>query len=345
MTRFRKNKQGLFICEECGMHAKTRRGLIKHINVAHNNIKKYYDKWIKEEGEGICKSCGAQTKFYNSSYGYLQSCSEICANKQRSIKRQENCFEKYNVNHPMQLANIKQKYVNTCLRKFGVKNPMQLDEVKEKSKKTCLKSCGVEYPSQSKKVQQKSKQTRNKKYKNGWFDDDKMKQTKFKNHGYENYNNKEKIKQTCQERYGVENPSQLESIKKQKEETCFKHYGVFYANQDPSIFERGQKARFEICQYQDTDLWYQGSYELDFLKKYYDKYPQMRRGPSVKYEFNGKHKIYHPDFYISSLNLIVEIKSTWTYDEVIDPIKEKATIASGFKYLMILDKNYTKLAK
>ena len=67
----------------------------------------------------------------------------------------------------------------------------------------------------------------------------------------------------------------------------------------------------------------------------------MQRGPSIKY---GKNKIYHPDFYIPLLNLIIEIKSSWTLngnkDETYE--KEKATIANGFNYIMIIDKDYEK---
>jgi len=34
----------------------------------------------------------------------------------------------------------------------------------------------------------------------------------------------------------------------------------------------------------------------------------------INYEFEGKDRIYFPDFLVKPKNLIVEIKSSWTYD-------------------------------
>jgi len=40
------------------------------------------------------------------------------------------------------------------------------------------------------------------------------------------------------------------------------------------------------------------------------------------------------------LNLIIEIKSSWTLDKKEEKQKRKATINEGYQYLLILDKNY-----
>ena len=61
----------IYICEECGKLCKNIRGLPQHINCFHN-IKNYYDKWLKEEGEEICKVCGNNTDFKNFSSGYFK---------------------------------------------------------------------------------------------------------------------------------------------------------------------------------------------------------------------------------------------------------------------------------
>lgn len=96
--------------------------------------------------------------------------------------------------------------------------------------------------------------------------------------------------------------------------------------------------------FRDTDLWYQGTYELDFLNKYYDKFSDLQRGPSIHYLYEGKNKVYHPDFYIPSLNLVVEIKSSWILNKDVEiDEKKKATIARGFRYILILDKNYSSI--
>ena len=144
--------------------------------------------------------------------------------------------------------------------------------------------------------------------------------------------------------YGVEYNFQREKFKKKYNKICLEKYGVENASQNIDIYNKGLKTRRLIHKYKDTNLTYQGSYELDFLEKNYIKFPDIKRGPSIKYKVNGRNKVYHPDFYIPSQNLIIEIKSSYilTLDENFEAKKE-ATISSGFNYLMILDKNYSEL--
>ena len=54
MKEFRKNNEGFFTCEECNKAFSTRRGIGTHIGRKHYN-KSYYDKWLKENGEGLCE--------------------------------------------------------------------------------------------------------------------------------------------------------------------------------------------------------------------------------------------------------------------------------------------------
>jgi hypothetical protein len=152
---------------------------------------------------------------------------------------------------------------------------------------------------------------------------------------------KQKYKETCLKNYGVENLFQSKKIKKKIKQTCLEKYGVEYTHQNKNIFEKALKSAKVLKQFKNTNIWYQGSYELDFLEKYYDKYLDIQRAPTIKYKFNGKNKIYYPDFLIPSLNLIIEIKSSWTLNVDIEiKQKKKATIANGFKYILIIDKNY-----
>ena len=165
-------------------------------------------------------------------------------------------------------------------------------------------------------------------------------------YGDENYCNVEKIKITTIKHYGVENAFQSEEIKEKSKQTCLKNFSVEFPTQNIEIFNKGLKTRFLIHQYKDTNLWYQGSYELDFIYKYLTLFPDLSRGPSIKYIFKNKNKVYHSDFFIPSLNLVIEIKSSWIIkldDEIIE--KQKATIANGFKYIMIVDKNYSEFNK
>jgi hypothetical protein len=283
MKEFRKTKEGLYICEECGKTFKSRKnGLCRNHIYKFHNPKEYYDKWLKEKGDDKCKVCNNTTSFFSVSCGYSNCCSKECSNIYRYNQSQKAIFEKYSVKNVFQIDDIKKKRNKTMKQKYGSEHTSSSIFLKNKREKTFIKKYGVTSYTSTLEF-------------------------------------KEKRKQTCIKKYGVENNSQ---------------------NRDQ--YEKMQKAAYKLKQFRKTNLWYQGSYELDFLEKYYDIFSDIKRGPSIKYKFNGKNRVYHSDFYIPSLNLVIECKNNWLYnrDKEILEEKKKATIANGFNYIMILDKNY-----
>jgi hypothetical protein len=74
MKEFRKNEHGLFICEECRRTFISKNWFGHHINKYHNSKEEYYNKWIKEGEEGICKKCGNKVNDFNFKTGYVQKC-------------------------------------------------------------------------------------------------------------------------------------------------------------------------------------------------------------------------------------------------------------------------------
>jgi len=260
MKEFRKINDK-FVCEECGITSSTKSGLGNHIKNTHKMaIIEYFDKWIKEEGEGICVICGGQTKMIRNDRGYKPTCSIECQNK-----------------HAYNQTKI------AILKKYGVENLYQSEIIKEKCKNVMIERYGYKSAIQNPRI-------------------------------------KEQIKQTNLRKYGCETPMG-----------------------NPDSFNKQQHITKIIKKYKDTDLWYQASYELDFLDQYYEKHKDIKRGPYVKYKFNEKNKTYYSDFYIPSLNLVVEIKNSWLYkrDKEIIEAKEKATIENGFNYCIIIDKDYS----
>jgi very-short-patch-repair endonuclease len=63
---------------------------------------------------------------------------------------------------------------------------------------------------------------------------------------------------------------------------------------------------------------------------------------SIKYNFDGNIKIYFPDFFISELNLVIEVKSDYYYFKHLKKniAKRKATLEMGFNYIIIVNKDY-----
>ena len=88
MKEFRKNEQGLFICEECNHFFHKKDKLSYHVNTLHDGQKIYYDKWLKDEND-LCKICNKETEFFK--FKYRNCCSKKCSIKYNRIKIQENC--------------------------------------------------------------------------------------------------------------------------------------------------------------------------------------------------------------------------------------------------------------
>lgn len=203
---------------------------------------------------------------------------------------------------------IKEKVKKTCIEKYGSDNYLITDEGKEKTKQTNLIKFGVENPFSNKDIQKQ-------------------------------------IKQTNLLKFGFDNPSKSENIKLKKENTCLINHGVKSPYQNKNIFNKSLKSGLKIKKYKDTELYFQGTYELDFLNHFYDKI-EIKNGLSIKYIFNDKEKIYHTDFYLPDKDLIIEVKSSYWYNKCKELNIIKSEYAKKYhNYIMILDKNYNELEK
>jgi hypothetical protein len=363
MKQFRKNQEGRFVCEECGKTFKILSNLSAHLKIHNISRKEYYDKWIKEEKEGFCFNCGVESK-YNDRWNrgcYNKFCSPKCKkeygleeNTKEKIKKslKTTCHKKYGVDSFVETSVFKEKARNTWLENYGVDNPMKCHSIQNKVKNTFLKKYGVDNPGKSEIIKEKIKNTNLERYGYAFHlkninVKNKIRNTNLERYGVTSYLNSEEgiIRKTEKwlENYGVDNPLKSKEIRIKIKNTNLKKYGVENPAQNKEIYERSQKTRFLRKKFKDTDVFYQGSYELDFLEKFYDKI-DIENGPSIPYLFEGKNKVYHSDFYIPSKNLIVEIKNGYLFNLDYERIikKEKATINAGFNYFIIIDKNYEK---
>ena len=155
-------------CKECGQEFTKIDCVTRHAKIVHKmEPKAYYDKWFKKEGEGICKCCSAETKYWNFEHGYREFCSR-------------RCFWKVTT----QLDSVKEKRKQTCKEKYDSENYMQCKDFKEKSERTNLKEYGVKNAGGSAESVKK------------------IKATKLANHGSETYNNMEQTYVTKELKYG-----------------------------------------------------------------------------------------------------------------------------------------------
>lgn len=83
-------------CKECGAEFKAASAnrasqmFCKHIRDEHDlSPKDYYDKYLKKEGEGVCKVCGKPCNFIKLSEGYFETCSRDCTKVWRVRRNNE----------------------------------------------------------------------------------------------------------------------------------------------------------------------------------------------------------------------------------------------------------------
>jgi len=185
------------------------------------------------------------------------------------------------------------KIRKTNIERYGVEYPLQNKEVYSKGRKTCQERYGVEYPLQSEHF-------------------------------------REKFKATCIKRYGVEYPLQSEHFREKFKATCIKRYGVEYPSQTLKVHSKQLSSSFSKKMYifpSGRTALVQG-YEdraLDVLLEKYDESSiSVPVDFCIKYQFEGIDRVYFPDIYVKEDNLIIEVKSKFTYS--IDPLKTAAKL-------------------
>jgi hypothetical protein len=118
--------------------------------------------------------------------------------------------------------------------------------------------------------------------------------------------------------------------------------------QHPDLFKINSLSRFSIKKYEDTHLYVQSSYEEFFVKEFLKKYPSndLSQDLYIKYFYDNKFRTYHPDFFIKSINTIIEIKSSWTFNENntnkylenLNYTKRDACIKNGYNFEFLKSK-------
>jgi len=229
------------------------------------------------------------------------------------------------------------------LAHFGVEYNFQVKDTIKKIKQTNLNNHNGIFSSSTTACIEKVKKTKLQKYGDENFVNvEKARYTKLQKYGDENFTNRKKASETNLNRYGNASPLWGEEQIKKKKESWIKKYGVDNPLKNKKIYDKAFKTRIKIKQYKDTNLTYQGSYEFDFLENFYSVFNDIQNGLSIKYTINNKQHIYHSDFYIPSLNLIIEIKNRYlakTHKEEIEA-KQNAVLNNGYNYIMIIDKHY-----
>lgn len=107
------------------------------------------------------------------------------------------------------------------------------------------------------------------------------------------------------------------------------------------------------CHYHLENKYHINGYENIAINKLLEKFSEDEiitlNIPKIKYTDNNKQRIYFPDIYIPKENLIIEIKSTYTYKKHFQNIllKKQATINQGYNFQIWIcsDKHILEIIK
>jgi hypothetical protein len=174
-----------------------------HLRKEHNiNIKDYYDKYFRKDGEGFCLECGKETVYNDFRRGYRIFCSFKCAKSSDYVANR--ISESFLIRD---IEKEKQKRKDTCLEKYGVDHISKSEEIKHKIEKSNFERFGVKTNLITKECYDKRwealndrKDVINEKRKLYWSEENVLSALN-------------KRKETCLEKYGVDSVFKINEIK------------------------------------------------------------------------------------------------------------------------------------
>jgi len=142
-------------------------------------------------------------------------------------------------------------------------------------------------------------------------------------------------KQTMLKKYGVENGFQSNIIKEKSKNTLLKTHGV--ENPQFSNYIKYKWKNYTLPSGKIVRCQGYEPFGFNILLKEYNESEIINDRtliPKIKYIENQKERIHCPDFYIKSNNLLIDVKSNYTYNlhKVNMSLKQNAAIQCGFKY-------------
>lgn len=203
-----------------------------------------------------------------------------------------------------------QKTRKTNFLKYGTKSYVSSIDFKEKSERTLLEKYGVTNAMHVKSI-------------------------------------KNKVKNTLQVKYGVSCSFLIPNVKEKTQVFLSKH-GVTNSSQIASVFEKQQKTsyRSKVFVTPSNNKVFCRGYEPVVLVKLYKKFDEelvftsASDMPRIWYFNSAKNRMakYYPDIFLPSKNLIIEVKSEYTYkDDLKTNIEKKnACLALGLEFTFVI---------
>lgn len=201
----------------------------------------------------------------------------------------------------------RQKFVETCIERYGSANPNGNIEVLSRRVKTNVERYGGGAPLCCPSVM-------------------------------------EKTKITNQKRYGATNPMKSLEIQQKVRNASFERFGTGHPLQNREFFDNHQKKLFKTKELiVDNTVFNLQGFEPQCLQKLIDLGVFQVSDfsleiPTISYQYNGRKASYHPDFYVPKDNLIIEVKSAYTFnaDYIRNLLKQQACISTGYNFWFLI---------
>lgn len=173
-----------------------------------------------------CPVCGKPV-LWNTTSKNVKPCCKECS---RAFTRKKN-MEKYGVEHPMQLQEVREKQQASVKAHFGVEHPLQCQELKDKAVQTNREKFGTDWALGNREFHEKCFDTMEKKY--GY-------RTSF-----ESPELMAKARETMMRKYGVDNPRKIYEVDKRIRTTCSILYGSENPMQNTVIASKAKRTRLK----------------------------------------------------------------------------------------------------
>lgn len=172
-----------------------------------------------------CEVCGAPCKFDGFHKGYRKRCSYKCLAELKKVAPIKKICPVCELQFETDSRHNRLTCSTECMLKY-----VKTDEVKNRQQKNTklgmLAKYGVEYAGQLPNFSKKLKETKLKNHGDeNYVNPEKAKQTRLSRYGSENYNNIEKFKETFISKYGVDNPSKVDSMLDKVKAKKIEHFG------------------------------------------------------------------------------------------------------------------------
>ncbi len=266
-------------------------------------IGEYDELTCQSKIKGSCSTPECEGIFEKTFHKLFQNSSSFCnkcMKKRMFDKKEQTNLIKYGTKSPSQNKNVKKKISNSHLNKTNLEKA----KIEEKREATSMKRFGVKAPSQNLDVKKKISTIHLNKT------DDEKKESR------------QKVEHTNMQRYGVKAPAQNPEIAEKCSKNAFKL--------KPYVLPSGKIINLQGYEHYCIDdlIKKENIDENDILNERTDV-------PEIWYKDQDNIERRHfVDFFIKSLNKMIEVKSNWTLDKKLDKVflKQKAAKQLGYDY-------------